>query len=339
MYLEELFDITIAIPSINAKNATILDNFLGDIGTGNIFEKASLTYRLTQKSLVNPIINWLQEAKVIVPYKQTCPVCKQEYNFPKNKCDICDSDLLLLDTVTTYKITKPLIESEKVKNANTLTINPLDMAAFNLLKKSLDKKIREKKNGYILFIDVANSTKLAKENKNFQVSINKGLSKYLKESVKNYFRRSKAIYIKGAGDSSYLYFDNINILAEYLKQVLINLESQDFSEKTRIMNDEGKLCVFYKIYIADSDILEYKTTDVLSIDFEAMEAFTFIGRIEKGAEQKVKDIKGEENLYPCFIVMKENYFRNGTKIQLTNIKNYGEVDVWFLTSNEFLTIV
>lgn len=338
MYLEELFDLAKVIPSINAKNAMILDNFLGDIGTGNIFEKDSLSYRLTQKSLVNPIINWLQEINAIIPYKQVCPICKREYDFPKTKCDICNSNLYLPDTITTYKIKKELVESEKAKNANTQTINPLDIAAFNLLKKSLDKKIREKENGYILFIDVANSTELAKENKSFQVSINNGLSKYLKESIKNYFRKSKAIYIKGAGDSSYLYFDNIKILAEYLKQVLTNLESQDFSEKARTINSEGRVCVFYKIYIADSEILEYKTTDILSIDFEAMDAFTFIGRVEKKAEQEIKNLKGEENLYPCFIVMKENYFENGTKIRLTEINNYREVDVWFLSSNEFLTI-
>lgn len=336
MFLEELFDIAKAIPSINAKNAMILDNFLGDIGTGNIFEKDSLSYRLTQKSLVNPIISWLQEINAIIPYKQVCPVCKQEYDFPKNRCDICDSDLYIPGTITTYKIKKELVDSEKAKNANMQTINPLDMAAFNLLKKSLDRKIREKENGYILFIDVANSTELANENKSFQVSINKGLSKYLKDSIKDYFRKSKAIYIKGAGDSSYMYFDNIEMLAKYLKQVLANLETQDFSKKACIINNEGKVCVFYKIYIADSEILEYKTTDVLSIDFEAMDAFTFIGRIEKEAEQQIKNIKGEDNLYPCFIVMKENYFENGTKIQLTKIKNYGEVDVWFLLANEFL---
>lgn len=338
MYLEELLDIKTAIPSINSKNVMILDNFLGDIGTGNIFEKDSLSYKLTQKSLVDSIVNWLQEINAIIPYKQVCPTCKQEYDFPKNKCDICDSNLCLPNTITTYKIKKELVESEKVKNANMQTINPLDMAAFNLLKKSLDRKIREKKNGYILFIDVANSTELAKENKSFQVSINNGLSKYLKESIKNYFRKSKAIYIKGAGDSSYLYFDNIKILAEYLKQVLTNLESQDFSEKARTINSEGRVCVFYKIYIADSEILEYKTTDILSIDFEAMDAFTFIGRIEKKAEQEIKDMKGKESLYPCFIVMKEDYFENGTKIHLTEINNYREVDVWFLSSNEFLTI-
>ena len=133
-----------------------------------------------------------------------------------------------------------------------------------------------------------------------------------------------------------MYFDNIKILAEYLKPVLIKLEDQDFSKKACIINSEGKVRVFYKMYIADSEILEYKTTDVLSIDFEAMDAFTFIGRVEKKAEQKIKNTKGEENLYPCFIVMKEDYFENGTKIQLTEIKNYGEVVVWFLSSKEFL---
>ena len=58
--------------------------------------------------------------------------------------------------------------------------------------------------------------------------------------------------------------------------------------------------------------------------------------LKKKAEQKIKNTKGEENLYPCFIVMKKDYFENGTKIQLTEIKNYGKVPVWFLSSKEFL---
>ena len=52
-----------------------------------------------------------------------------------------------------------------------------------------------------------------------------------------------------------MYFDNIKILAEYLKQVLINLEDHDFSKKACIINSEGKVHVFYKMYIADSEIL------------------------------------------------------------------------------------
>ena len=105
-------------------------------------------------------------------------------------------------------------------------------------------------------------------------------------------------------------------------------------QNIEIIDDAGnkrQIITFIKLYIADSETGRYTQKDILSIDFDAMEAFTFIKRIEKKAKEQILEIQTPEQLkdnFPICIFARENCF-DGEKKELKDVDDYGTTNVFY----------
>ena len=98
----------------------------------------------------------------------------------------------------------------------------------------------------------------------------------------------------------------------------VNMEKKRYEDEN---NEDHTFFTFLKIYVADSETGKYSQKDVLSIDFDAMEAFTYIKRIEKKVKEQVLENQDYLQLggnFPICVFSRENLF-NSTSISIKNV--------------------
>lgn len=343
MYLSKLFNLARKYPDLTENNLYSIDNFLGRTGKNNLFTQSQFKSVLTQKTYFEEILTWLDENQIIAPYEVECSQCHKSVHIDNLNCPYCQNVLSKdCSLVSEYKIigdiSESLAEIEERKN------KPLKLykSCFELLLKRLEKKYEKKENSFIIFTDIKASTPLKKVNPIYHDKICRGAVYFFKELSVPYLTQSKGIYIKSEGDASYIILDSIEVVNKFLNDLLEKIYSTEFyqlmekinSEKKIYKDDEGNdavLFIFLKIYIADSETGKYSQKDVLSIDFDAMEAFTFIKRIEKKAKSQILENQNENQLsenFPICIFARQNWF-NSQDIVLKNVDDYGDVSIYY----------
>lgn len=339
MYLETLFDIKDDIPSITSKNISHIDNFLGSIGKSNIFYKKEFFIAITQKNLAEDILQWLCDKEIIERNSVICPNCKQETDSKYEDCINCSNHLTKDIETCSYEICADLnysdLEKTAIKNKND-TLNDI---SYKLLCSRLDQKIRNHDKAYIIFIDLADSTELGKQNKYEQSSLIHNIHEYFKTIMMTFYRKYSGIYIKSDGDSCWIYLDNIQCVREFFITMIDTIYQQDFVSVMKNLNVSMKLNLFLKIYLSNSVIVEFLKTDKHSIDFAALDAMTYISRIEKAAKKEILANYSMKNNFPFFLVSTENdYGKNCIRLEgITNFEN--GFDVWYSDVNELKDVV
>lgn len=339
MYLDILIDIKDDIPEITSKNISHIDNYLGSVGTNNIFTKKDFLSVVTQKSLSEKILNWLTEHQIIIPKYAKCPNCGENITFDSIECNVCSFKILNSLEIVEYEIISNLNYSDLEKKALNEKNQQLANISYKLLCSRLQQKKRKQENGYIIFIDLADSTELGKRNQYEKETLIKQIRLFYQDILKSFFYRYSGIYIKADGDSSWIYLDNKETVSEFFRIVEKQIYKQNFFSLIKELNSQYNLNIFLKIYVSNSPVTEFTKTDNHSIDFDAMDAFTYISRIEKESKKKILSDYPTKNNFPYFIVSTSNDF-GITKIHLENITNFPEgFDVWYSDADEIQKII
>ena len=331
MFCKELVRIFKKIDNLTEINFDKLDNFLGKIGENNLFTYDNLRVELTQKNLLDKIVEFLIEEKIIEPYQIKCNQCGNDNKVVDidDNCLYCESDLLKENKNYTYKIIANLTEINKYKDLEKNKINELNFNSFNIIKKKIDRIINKKELGTILFFDIANSSNL----KDFDISLHSDICKlfnnFIKELIKPYFFATNGLYLKSEGDSIFLFFEDIDYAKDFMKDFknqLFNSEYYQIVNKfnKEVINNQKLKNIYIKIYCASSTIQSYTQEGILKIDFPSMESFIFIKRIEKESKNELIKLLSEENkLIPFFIISRDDIFNKKNKLNLGNyIQNY-----------------
>ncbi|MDY2844475.1 MAG: hypothetical protein SOT81_10930 [Treponema sp.] len=348
MYLNKLFNLARKYPALTDKNLTAIDNFFGSIGTNNIFTVSQFKSVLTQKGYAKDILAWLVENDVISPYEIECSQCHKLINFYNEKCPYCQCQVdKQSEYISEYKIIENLFMSSAEIEQNKNKSLKLYKVSFDLLLKKLDKKYEKKESSFIIFADIKSSTQLKKINPIYHDKICRGVVQFFKELSIAYLLQSKGIYIKSEGDASFVILDSIESVYKFLFELIKTIYSTEFfrlmntvnMEKKRYEDENNKNHTFFtflKIYVAGSETGKYSQKDVLSIDFDAMEAFTYIKRIEKKVKEQVLENQDYLQLcgnFPICVFSRENLF-NSTSISIKNIDDYGDENIYYSTANE-----
>ena len=336
MFSIELVDILSKIPNMTSKNFSAIDNFLGEVGQNNIFKKNDLLRNITQKNLIDKIIEFLLAKKIITPYNQICINCGKEQVYHSHDCSFCGQKLEIPESVYYFKIVGNIEMTESYKTLLSQNRDKLAISAFKLILKKIEKKKNIGEKAFIIFIDIANSTLLSDikmGNPYLSNLIKKSLINFLKDIVNPFFLRNQAIYIKADGDSSSLYFDNKQTVIQFITEFIKLLPYQDFQEKVNKHNEDSEIKIYYKIFISSSEILGYQQTGILNLDFSDMEAFVFINRIEKLTKEELLKKYSENDLIPFFIVSRDILF-SSKRLELSNVKNYGDISVYSTMYND-----
>jgi len=343
MYLSKLFNLARQFSDLTEKNLDSIDNFLGETGTNNIFTKRQFLGILTQKNYINEILEWLVKENIIQPYKVECNNCNKEVDLSNENCTYCSNKLdISSDYIVEYKIIGDLKLPHAVIEENKNKSLKLDKSCFSLLLKTLQKKYEKKEKSFIIFSDIKASTDIKKYNSSIHEKICRGAVQFFKDITLPYFRQYKGIYIKSEGDASYIILDSIDTVIKFLNDInekifsteMYNLMNELNLKNIQITDDNGvskQIITFLKLYIADSETGKYTQKDILSIDFDAMEAFTFIKRIEKNAKKEILEVQNPDILkgnFPICIFARENWFE-GNLHQLQKVDDYGNTDIFY----------
>ncbi len=343
MYLSKLFNLARQFSDLTDKNLDSIDNFLGETGPNNIFTKRQFLGILTQKNYINEILEWLVKENIIQPYKVECNNCKKEVEVSNDNCPYCSNTLhIISDYIVEYKIIGELKLPHAVIEENKNKSLKLDKSCFSLLLKTLQKKYEKKKKSFIIFSDIKASTDIKKYNSSIHEKICRGAVQFFKDITLPYFRQYKGIYIKSEGDASYVILDSIDTVMKFLNDInekifsteMYNLMNELNLKNIQTTDDNGvskQIITFLKLYIADSETGKYTQKDILSIDFDAMEAFTFIKRIEKNAKKEILEVQNPDILkgnFPICIFARENWFE-GNLHQLQKVDDYGNTDIFY----------
>lgn len=344
MYCKELFDLPKDIKDISGENFYNIDNFFGAIGNGAVFTYSDFKKVVSQKSLVGKILQYLLEKDVIGRYRLLCPSCGGENNVKTALCENCGEKISSEEiSQSIFKILCHIEKSYEEKRLSSGTVNAIDLHSFKILKGKIDRMKFDEAEGTIVFFDIANSTEMDQENITISTKIKKAFNQYTKRLIQSYFYSYEGIYIKGEGDSAWLFFVNQDVALRFLREYFKNKEDEFFT-MMREYNRNAKYPVYLKTYIASSTIESYTQTDMLSIDFNVMEAFVFISRIEKSAKKTIIDIvPNQTKLFPGYIVsrIENGIYPTRIPLELTEIPNYKTVkafayfveDIPELTSN------
>ena len=346
MYLGKLFNLARDIPDLTERNLTNIDNFLGAIGTHNVFTKNQFISELTQKRHADSVLDWLTKNEILKVRTVRCPSCRKSISASDKICFFCGTQIVSAET-DDYEIIAELTFSSEEKEVKENKRFKLDKSCFDIMLKRLDQKIRRKEDSYIIFSDIASSTALKEINFVAREKICRGVPEFLRKITLPFFRSHNGIYIKSEGDASYILLDSLPDVCRFMRNVVENIASENFYsdimsvneeiknkiEKTANQEEKGELekdFVFIKFYVAKSTTGQYTQTDILSIDFDnTLESIVFIKRIEKAVKCQI--LRKETDLtvnVPLCIFSRDNDF-NGSKKNLENVSDYKDVIVWY----------
>ncbi len=292
--LFDLKDIGLNSPSI----ALLLEKF-NSLGNRSLITYNDIQKSIKQKLLIDRVVDFLLENKLI--------------------------ELNTEDEEGIYKILVALPQTSLEKESKEYMDSKLFFAQKELLIKKIESYKRNHKEAYILFLDLANSTEkydgdLIKKNH----IINKSFPKIISKCIESYFNRTKGYLISQKGDEAHLLFFNKIDLDNFIKKFIILYNEEIFEEiekfnLTRDIENDFLNKMYLKIFIARSEV----DTPIYSVNtmpnFNDMDAFTLINRVEKNFKESLEKL-GQEEIEMYFIVSIDK-FDDSEFIAITNQDN------------------
>ena len=332
MYLAELFDIHTEVKGITQKNFVAIDKFFGDVGENALFTRTDIMRNLTQKQLTDPILRFLANRGLIAPYNQRCGNCGGELPYPSSECDNCGQPVEPGDSVFYYKVTATLELSDTERRLRREQVNRLQFSSYRMLIKKIERKIKIHEPGTLLFFDIANSTSILKSNRFFYSFLAKSFREFIVSLSRPLLLESRGIHLKSDGDSSHVFLDSLADARSFLLSFRRDLMHQEFMEKLMEYNsrNESNVIVYFKIFEAQTEIIEFFQKELFLLDFGAMEAFQYINRIEKKAKTVLlREFSNDETpLFPAFLIAKERIFASRV-MQIPDVQDFGNQNVHF----------
>jgi len=187
------------------------------------------------------------------------------------------------------KIYKVLVSFPKTHNEKELELfnkKKLYLSQKEMITKKLQSYI--KKTGYIIKLDLANST-----SENGDIRLKDSLSniqfpEFVKKSCERYFYANKGYVVARYGDEAFLVFfeerDLIDYINDMLKLYRTKLE-KEFSVYNSNVEYNDKL--YLKIFIANSTISNITYDSHNMPGFENMVAMKYISRVEKPFKEQI----------------------------------------------------
>jgi len=292
--LFDLKDIGLNSPSI----ASLLEKF-NSLGNRSLITYSDIQKSIKQKLLIDKVIEFLIEYKLI------------ELN-DEERDDV-------------YKILVLLPRTSLEKESQEYLNSKLFFAQKEILIKKIEYYKRNHKEAYILFLDLANSTEkyngdLIKKKR----IINESFPKIISKCIKSYVNSTKGYKISQKGDEAHLFFFNKVDLDDFITK-FISLYNEDIFEEienfnlTRDIENDFLNKMYLKIFIAHSEV----DTPIYSVNtmpnFNDMDAFTLINRVEKNFKESLAE-QGQKEIEMYFIVSMDE-FDDSESITIDNQDN------------------
>ncbi|NOQ31699.1 MAG: hypothetical protein GQ570_11310 [Helicobacteraceae bacterium] len=284
--LFDLKDIGLNSPSIGS----LLEK-LNSLGNKALISYDDIQKSIKQKLLVDKVIEFLLENKLIALNNE--------------------------DEEAIYKILVELPQTSLEKESKEYLDNKLFSSLKELLIKKLESYKRNHKEAYILFLDLANSTE--KYNGNVIMKnkiINKDFPKVINECIEPYFNKTKGYLISQKGDEAHLLFFNKKDLDNFIQDFILHYKNELFDgieefNTTRDIENDFLNKIYLKIFTAHSEV----DAPIYSVNtmpnFNDMDAFTIINRIEKVFKVTLNK-KGQKEVDMYFIVSTDEFKGSST---------------------------
>jgi len=279
--LFDLKDIGLNSPSI----ASLLEK-LNSLGNKSLITYDDIQKSIKQKLLVDRVVEFLLENELIR--------LKDE-----NEEGI-------------YEILVELPQTSLEKESKEYLDNKLFSSQKELLIKKLESYTRNHKEAYILFLDLANSTEKYNGNAIMKNKIiNKDFPKVIRDCIEPYFNKIKGYLISQKGDEAHLLFFNKKDLDNFIQDFVLQYKNELFDgieifNNTRDIENDFLNKMYLKIFVAHSEV----DTPIYSLNtmpnFNDMDAFTIINRIEKVFKDALNK-KGQKDINMYFIVSTDKF--------------------------------
>ena len=303
MSYHKLFDLKdIGLDSYSI--ASLLEKF-NSLGNKSLITYTDIQKSIKQKLLIDRVIAFLLENKLI------------ELNDEEQE-DI-------------YKIIVTLPQTSLEKESQEYLDSKLFFAQKELLVKKIESYRRNNKEAYILFLDLANSTEKYNGDSIMKNKIiNRSFPKIINKCIETYFSKTKGYLINQKGDEAHLFFFTKKDVDNFVKEFISIYKTEIFNEierfnSTRDIENNFLNKMYLKIFIAHSEVDTPIYTPNIMPNFNNMDAFTIINRIEKNFKETLGKL-GQKEIDMYFIVSLDEFEDS----QLITINNQDKpIDVFY----------
>jgi hypothetical protein len=300
MSYRKLFDIhKIGLNSNNI--GLLLEKFIA-LGDNSLVTRNEIQKALRQKVLIDKVIDFLLENNLIKETKDGSEEFKVLVEFPKSRNE---------------------------KEATTYLSQKLFFSTREQIISKLNYFVREKKDGWIVFLDLANSTDDPENSKSYGGNptlldkiLNKSFPDFIQSVEKSYFNRAEGYLIKQKGDEAHFYFFEERGAKSFISELQDRYEkelSQEIETYNKTRNSKNRFTdeMYLKIFVAKSTTTEPKFDIYKMPDFNNMKAFTFIARAEKSFKETMVK-QGQKDVTSNFIVSNYKVYNSMKDIALNS---------------------
>ncbi len=306
MSFDKLYELILL--GLKSRNQGKLIEKFRSLGYKSLITHNDILKSIRQNSLIDKVISFLLENKII---------------------EVIDNEEEL---EITYRILIDIPKSADEKEAKSYLNNKLFNSHKELLVKKLNYYAQNKKDGWIVFLDLANST----DNYNgdpilLDKIMNKSFPSIVKKIEEEFFRNTSGYLIKQQGDEAFLYFFESHIALSFISK-FINIYKKELAKEikqynlSRTITNDFKEKMYLKVFIAHSTTTQPLYEMNKMPDFNNMSAFTFIKRSEKSFKEKMIE-NGQKTITTNFIVSMDK-FDNSNELQLST--QDGEQVVYYI---------
>ena len=265
MSYTRLFEL--ATLDLSSSNIGKLFERLSNVNMGNYITKDEISKTISQKKLLNDVLDFLLEKKILELVEDG-----QE------------------------KIYKVLVSFPKTHNEKELELfnrKKLYLSQKELITKKLQSYV--KKTGYIVKLDLANSTSEKGDIRLKDSLLNIQFPEFVKKSCERYFYANRGYVVAQYGDEAFLFFFEERDLINYVNDML-KLYSDKLEKEFTIynINAEYNDKLYLKIFIANSTISNITYDSHNMPGFENMVAMKYISRVEKPFKEQILKKKNIE---------------------------------------------
>lgn len=297
-----------------------LNLFFRELETGGLFTKKDLiTKAKMKKTSIEPIIDFCLEHHIIGKAYWECQCGYTNNEIDYDACDSCGLPKPLV-FISVFELIAEVPKSSKEKYYENAKLKELDKTWFGYLLARIKLASQTEKLGWVAFIDIAHSTKLQKADSYLAAELQNWLRDNAVQLSRNLMKYELGYYLKSMGDAVWIFSLDQEELFKVTMKLFHEFGDKD-KEKYNIMGET----LYLKAYIAGSTIQSYSTPDELTLDLE-MEAFRYIARIEKSAQQIIAK-QMPKNAFG-FIVSRDSR-RDFSRLDLKDIPDYNEVSAFF----------
>lgn len=344
MYLSNLVKLARKLNEATESTINGVDNFFGEIGEGGLFRDIDLAACITQKKLIQKIIDFLIEDKVIIPFTQKCNHCGREQKYPIENCEKCGQPLDKEDSVLYYKVIGEVHISEIERKQRLEARQRLLLSSFRLLQTKLKKKKSKEGDISIILLDLANSTKVGLNPKASIIcnTLKKEFYQFVRDVSLGFLKRTEGHWLKADGDSAHVFLLNVEIAKQFVidfhKELILSNVLNLMKEINTVQSDH---MVFVKMQHASSKVYEFQTPDILTLDFTGVEAFIRNNRYEKPIKERIiETFKNKNDYFPYYLTSTIELFKNKSEIiHFDKIAEFDNIDLHVYLPNNISQII